>query len=237
MESVNRDDIVISELVLDAQSELLHVRRVGLIIYDIDSNSEGAKATGEWARKSRTTGVVCRPGRKTSPERAATSRAAESLEGQNSTIQHLLQLGWLQDAPVVVNAIPAADHSFTVPQRIPGKAHARAEVLIFARAFVRSKDVANELAVRIRRVNRGQRRTRFVPVGLPQRVEVYIPTKSEVQRQAWFDAPVVLHKRPQIVVVHKWPGGRTRGVTLQPYGNRNVRIVAGSGNRTRRARQ
>ena len=45
VQSVHREYKVSSKLVLDTQRELLHVRRVGVVIYDIHSNSEGAEPT------------------------------------------------------------------------------------------------------------------------------------------------------------------------------------------------
>src|SRR5882724_2195609 len=101
--------------------------------------------------------------------------------------------------------------------------------------MMRSQDVANEIAVG---AGSSQRRTCFVMLGLTQRVEVPIPTKSQVECQAGFDAPVILHKQPQIVVVDKRSGRRTnRRAALESYGNRNVRVIAASGSRTRRARE
>ena len=92
---------------------------------------------------------------------------------------------------------------------------------------MRPQDVANELAVGARS---GQRRTCFVMLGLTQRVEVPIPTKSQVECQAGFDAPVILHKQPQIVVVDKRSGRRTnRRAASQRECNRNVSVVTRRG--------
>src|SRR5215472_9917701 len=98
---------------LDAQGELLHVRRVGMIVDDVYADSEGTGTTPKRIGQiddlaGRRVGCVHSP---------RNGRAVKSFERQYSTIEYLLQFRWLQYDPVIIDAVPTAHHRHSFSER------------------------------------------------------------------------------------------------------------------------
>jgi len=198
------------------------------------------------ARVGLTGGPVLRTQRATTSDHIAAGRACEPSKGQDSTVEYLFQTQPAsRNYPVIVKCrsrpAPRSCHGGNGSQR--QSRCAGRSFLYLAEELYGPRMFADELAVGVRGVKSGQRRARFgSPSVAPNESKIPIPTKSQVEGQAGFEAPVQsCTKQPQVVcLLNKGSGGRTdrRKPLFNANGNRNVRgRSARGGRRTRRARE
>ena len=118
--------------------------------------------------------------RRTRISRKRAGRACELRHGELTIVLHSFEAWSFENDAVIVNAIPAANNSFSSSKRIPGKAHARAKRFFVGRAMeVEYIRQPHTRPVRLK----GQIGARAVRTVVAEQIGVIFPAQPEVQRE------------------------------------------------------